>query len=91
MNNKGAAIAAMLKGLNIMTKDEFMELLHKNATVVADLLGVTNAAVYAWRRNGLPPYWWGAVHNLTDEQVSDAIKKADERKLANAQKRSNKK
>ena len=71
-----------------MTKDEFMELLHKNATVVADLLGVTNAAVYAWRRNGLPHYWWGAVHNLTDEQVSAAIKKADERKLANAQNRS---
>ena len=91
MNNKWAAIAALWKGLNIMTKDEFMELLHKNATVVADLLGVTNAAVYAWRRNGLPHYWWGAVHNLTDEQVSDAIKKADERKLANAQKRSNKK
>lgn len=71
-----------------MTKDEFLTLLNTNATVVADLLGVSKAAVYAWRRNGLPHYWWGAVHNLTDEQVSAAIKKADERKLTNAQKRS---
>ena len=71
-----------------MTKDEFLELLHKNATVVADLLGVTNAAVYAWRRNGLPHYWWGKVNNLTEKQVTAAIKKADERKLANAMKRS---
>ena len=74
-----------------MTKDDFLNLLNTNATVVADLLGVTNAAVYAWRRNRLPHYWWGMVHNLTDEQVATAIKAADERKLANAMKRSRKK
>lgn len=74
-----------------MTKDDFNKLLNTNAAVVADLLGVTNAAVYAWRRNGLPHYWWGAVHNLTDEQVSAAIKAADERKLANAMNRSSRK
>lgn len=71
-----------------MTKDEFLTLLNTNATVVADLLGVTNAAVYAWRRNGLPHYWWGAVHNLTDEQVQNAIQAADERKLAKVLNRS---
>lgn len=80
----------LIKGV-MMTKDDFLSLLNNNATVVADLLGVTKPAVYAWRRNGLPHYWWGAVHNLTDEQVADAIKKADERKLANAQKRSKQK
>lgn len=74
----------------MMTKDDFLNLLNNNATVVADLLGVTNAAVYAWRRNGLPHYWWGAVHNLTDEQVAAAIQAADERKVANAMKRSRK-
>lgn len=73
-----------------MTKDDFLSLLNTNATVVADLLGVTNAAVYSWRRNGLPHYWWGKVHNLTDEQVAAAIQSADERKLDNVMKRSRK-
>lgn len=73
-----------------MTKDDFLSLLNNNATVVADLLGVTKPAVYAWRRNGLPHYWWGAVHNLTDEQVSNAVEKINNQKLANAQKRSRK-
>lgn len=70
-----------------MTKDDFMELLNNNATVVADLLGVTRQAVYAWRKNGLPHYWWGAVRNLTDEQARNAIQAADELKLLNAQNR----
>ena len=74
-----------------MKKDEFLTLLNTNVTVVADLLGVTNAAVYAWRRNGLPHYWWGKISNLTEKQVAAAIKRADKRKLANVQKRSNKK
>ena len=71
-----------------MTKDEFLTLLNTNATVVADLLGVTNAAVYAWRRNGLPHYWWGKVINLTEKQVAAAIKRADERKIAKVLNRS---
>ena len=74
----------------MMKKDDFLILLNTNATVVAELLGVTNAAVYAWRRNGLPHYWWGAVHNLTDEQVEQAVEKINNQKLANAQKRSRK-
>lgn len=73
-----------------MKKDDFMELLNNNAAVVAELLGVTKPAVYAWRKNGLPHYWWGAVHNLTDEQVEQAVEKINNRKLANAQKRSRK-
>ena len=73
-----------------MKKDEFMELLNNNAAVVAELLGVTKPAVYAWRKNGLPHYWWGAVHNLTDEQVGQAVEKINNRKLVNAQKRSRK-
>lgn len=67
-----------------MTKDDFLNLLNNNAGVVAELLGVTKPAVYAWRKNGLPHYWWGAVHNLTDEEVAAAIQAADERKLINA-------
>ena len=74
-----------------MKKDDFMYLLNNNAWVVAELLGVTKPAVYAWRRNGLPHYWWGAVHNLTDEQVEQAVEKINNRKLENAQKRSNRK
>ena len=74
-----------------MKSTDFMELLNNNATVVADLLGVTAAAVYAWRKNGVPPYWWGAVHNLTDEQVERAVEKINNKKLVNAQKRSKKK
>lgn len=74
----------------MMKKDDFMELLNNNAAVVAELLGVTKPAVYAWRKNGLPHYWWGAVHNLTDEQVGQAVEKINNRKLANAQKRSRK-
>lgn len=74
-----------------MIKDEFMELLNNNAAVVAELLGVTPAAVYAWRKNGLPHYWWGAVHNLTDLQVEQAVEKINNRKLANAMKRSSRK
>ena len=73
-----------------MTKDDFMNLLNTNAAVVAELLGVTHAAVYAWRKNGLPHYWWGAVNNLTDKQVQKAVEKINNRKLANAQKRSRK-
>ena len=73
-----------------MIKDDFMELLNTNATVVAELLGVTPAAVYAWRKNGLPHYWWGKVHNLTNEQVQKAVEKINNIKLANAQKRSRK-
>ena len=73
-----------------MKKDEFMELLNNNATVVAELLGVTHAAVYAWRKNGLPHYWWGAVNKLTDLQVEKAVEKINNIKLANAQKRSRK-
>ena len=73
-----------------MKKDEFMELLNNNAAVVAELLGVTPATVYAWRKNGLPHYWWGAVCNLTDEQVQNAVEKINNQKLANAQKRSRK-
>ena len=67
-----------------------MELLNNNAPVVAELLGVTKPAVYAWRKNGLPHYWWGAVNNLTDEQVEQAVEKINNRKLENAQKRSRK-
>lgn len=73
-----------------MKKDDFMELLNNNAAVVAELLGVTKPAVYAWRKNGLPHYWWGAVNNLTAEQVEQAVEKINNRKLANAQKRSRK-
>ena len=73
-----------------MTKDDFIKLLNNNAAVVAELLGVTKPAVYAWRRNGLPHYWWGAVNNLTDEQVQQAVEKINNQKLANAQKRSRK-
>lgn len=73
-----------------MKKDDFMELLNNNAAAVAELLGVTKPAVYAWRRNGLPHYWWGAVNNLTDLQVEKAVEKINNRKLANAQKRSRK-
>ena len=73
-----------------MTKDDFMELLNNNATVVAELLGVTLAAVYAWRRNGVPHYWWGAVQDLTVEQVEQVVEKINNRKLTNAQKRSRK-
>ena len=73
-----------------MKKDEFMNLLNTNAAVVAELLGVTKPAVYAWRRNGLPHYWWGAVVNLTDLQVEQAVEKINNRKLENAQKRSRK-
>ena len=73
-----------------MTKDDFVNLLNNNTAVVAELLGVTKPAVYAWRRNGLPHYWWGAVHNLNDEQVQKAVEKINNRKLANAQKRSRK-
>ena len=74
-----------------MTKDEFMKLLNNNAPVVAELLGVTKPAVYAWRKNGLPHYWWGAVNNLTDLQVEKAVEKINNRKLENAQKRSSRK
>lgn len=74
----------------MMIKDDFMELLNNNSAVVAELLGVTQAAVYAWRKNGLPHYWWGAVNNLTDLQVEQAVEKINNRKLANAQKRSRK-
>ena len=73
-----------------MKKDDFMNLLNNNAAVVAELLGVTKPAVYAWRKNGLPYYWWGAVVNLTDEQVEKAVEKINNQKLANAQKRSRK-
>lgn len=73
-----------------MTKNDFLKLLNTNAAVVAELLGVTVAAVYAWRRNGLPHYWWGEVHNLTDEQVQNAVEKINNQKLTNAQKRSRK-
>ena len=73
-----------------MKKDDFLKLLNNNAAVVAELLGVTKPAVYAWRRNGLPHYWWGAVHNLTDEQVEKAVEKINNLKLENAQKRSRK-
>lgn len=73
-----------------MKKNDFFKLLNNNAAVVAELLGVTKPAVYAWRRNGLPCYWWGAVHNLTDEQVQNAVEKINNRKLENAQKRSRK-
>ena len=65
-------------------------LLNNNATVVADLLGVSKQAVYAWRKNGVPHYWWGKVHNLTDEQVEQAVEKINNQKLANAMKRSRK-
>ena len=71
-----------------MKKDDFMELLNNNAVVVAELLGVTKHAVYAWRKNGLPHYWWGAVNNLTDKQVKKAVEKINNRKVANIQKRS---
>lgn len=74
----------------MMEKDDFLKLLNNNAAVVAELLGVTKPAVYAWRKNGLPLYWWGAVHNLTDLQVEQAVEKINNRKLANAQKRSRK-
>ena len=74
----------------MMKKDDFMELLNNNAAAVAELLGVTKPAVYAWRKNGLPHYWWGAVHNLTDLQVEQAVEKINNRKLDNAQKRSRK-
>ena len=74
-----------------MKKDDFMVLLNNNAAVVAELLGVTKPAVYAWRKNGFPPYWWGAVHNLTDEQVQNAVEKINNQKLANAMKRSSRK
>ena len=73
-----------------MKKDDFLKLLNNNAAVVAELLGVTKPAVYAWRRNGLPHYWWGAVNNLTDEQVEQAVEKINNRKLENAMKRSRK-
>ena len=73
-----------------MKKDDFLKLLNNNAATVAELLGVTKPAVYAWRRNGLPHYWWGAVHNLTDEQVEKAVEKINNQKLENAQKRSRK-
>lgn len=71
-----------------MTKDDFLKLLNNQAAVVAELLGVTKPAVYAWRKNGLPHYWWGAVNNLTNEQVERAVEKINNQKLANAQKRS---
>ena len=74
-----------------MTKDDFLNLLNNNATVVADLLGVSKATVYAWRRNGLPHYWWGAVKNLDEKQVEKAVEKINNEKLANAMKRSRKK
>lgn len=74
-----------------MKKDDFLKLLNTNAAVVAELLGVTKTAVYAWRKNGLPHYWWGEVVNLTDEQVGKAVEKINNRKLANAQNRSSKK
>ena len=73
-----------------MKKDDFMNLLNNNAAVVAELLGVTKPAVYAWRRNGLPHYWWGAVNNLTEKQVQNAFEKINNLKLENAQKRSRK-
>ena len=73
-----------------MKKDDFMNLLNNNAAVVAELLSVTPAAVYAWRKNGLPHYWWGAVHNSTAEQVEQAVEKINNQKLVNAQKRSRK-
>ena len=73
-----------------MKKDDFLNLLNNNAAVVAELLGVTKPAVYAWRKNGVPHYWWGAVNNLTDLQVEQAVEKINNRKLANAQKRSRK-
>ena len=71
-----------------MKKDDFIELLNSNAAAVAHLLGVTPAAVYVWRKNGVPPYWCGAVQNLTDEQVKNVVEKINNKKIANAQKRS---
>lgn len=73
-----------------MTKDDFLKLLNNNVAVVAELLGVTKPAVYGWRKNGLPHYWWGAVVNLTDEQVEKAVERINNQKLANARKRSRK-
>ena len=74
-----------------MKKDDFMELLNNNAIAVADLLGISVPCVYAWRKNGIPHYWWGLIQNLTDEQVKNAVEKINNQKLVNAQKRSNRK
>lgn len=89
MSRQTAAILGGKQGYQ-MIKDDFLKLLNNNAPVVAELLGVTKPAVYAWRKNGLPHYWWGAVHNLTDEQVQKAVEKINNRKLANAMKRGRK-
>ena len=73
-----------------MTMDDFLVLLNTNATAVAELLGVSKPAVYAWRKNGVPPYWFGKIINITDLQVDDVVKKINNQKLANAQKWSRK-
>ena len=73
-----------------MKIDDFRELLNNNATAVAELLGVSKPAVYWWRKNGVPPYWFGKIINITDLEVEDVVKKINEQKLANAQKWSRK-
>ena len=74
-----------------MTMDKFLVLLNTNATAVAELFGVSKTAVYAWRKNGIPPYWFGKIIKITDYQVEDVVKKINEQKLANAQKKRSKK
>ena len=73
-----------------MTMDDFLVLLNTNATAVAELFGVSKQAVYWWRKNGIPPYWFGKIIKITDSQVEEVVKKINNQKLANAQKWSRK-